>query len=174
MNDEGRPRGYARRLCTDHETGPRNDFTGITPAKSGRYGAAKCDVAIRHSRGPHVRACLPNRLPACLPGCLVASLLRLSASSLFVPSSACLLLYHVYRWFYRCYATWHGRGLRGESSMILITDSYIEVSTLISSDDQGEAERSIVTKSCGEISRTKIFDSIQVCNNGGPVVVDRP
>lgn len=45
--------------------GPRNDFTGITPAKSGRYGAAKCDVAIRHSRGPHVRACLPNRLPPC-------------------------------------------------------------------------------------------------------------
>lgn len=113
-------------------------------------------------------------LPACLPGCLVASLLRLSASSLFALSSACLLLYHVYRWFYRCYATWHGRGLRGESSMILITDSYIEVSTLISSNDQGEAERSIVTKSCGEISRTKIFDSIQVCNNGGPVVFDRP
>lgn len=35
--------------------GPRNDFTGITPAKSGRYGAAKCDVAIRHSRGLYVR-----------------------------------------------------------------------------------------------------------------------
>ena len=79
VNDGGRPRGYARRLCTGHETGPRNDFTGITPAKSGRYGSAKCDVAIRHSRGPHVRACLPNRLPDCLPAWLagfVASLLR--------------------------------------------------------------------------------------------------
>lgn len=58
--------------------------------------------------------------------------------------------------------------------MILITDPYIEVSTLISLGDQGEAERSIVTKSCGEISRTKIFDGIQVCNNGGLVVFDRP
>lgn len=48
-----------------YETGPRNDFTGITPAKSGRYGAAKCDVAIRHSRGPHVRA-LPSK-PAAWP-----------------------------------------------------------------------------------------------------------
>lgn len=56
------------------ETGPRNDFTGITPAKSGRYGAAKCDVAIRHSRGLYVRACpgrpagwLAGWLDACLP-----------------------------------------------------------------------------------------------------------
>ncbi|KOX77931.1 hypothetical protein WN51_05818 [Melipona quadrifasciata] len=94
---EKRPRGYARRLCTGHETGPRNDFTGITPAKSERYGAAKCDVAIRHSRGPHVRACLPNRLPDCLPACLpawladwlagwLAWLLRCFDPLLFVPA----------------------------------------------------------------------------------------
>lgn len=46
------------------ETGPRNDFTGITPAKSGRYGAAKCDVAIRHSRGLRCPR-LPGRPAAC-------------------------------------------------------------------------------------------------------------
>jgi len=46
-------------------TGPRNDFTGITPAKSGRYGAAKCDVAIRHSRG--LRCPRPTGRPAARP-----------------------------------------------------------------------------------------------------------
>ncbi|CAD1478815.1 unnamed protein product, partial [Heterotrigona itama] len=101
VNDGGRPRGYARRLCTGHETGPRNDFTGITPAKSGRYGAAKCDVAIRHSRGPHVRACLPNRLPDCLTACLpawlagwLAWLLRCFVASIFF-SSSLFTVYHL-------------------------------------------------------------------------------
>ncbi|EGI57406.1 hypothetical protein G5I_14561 [Acromyrmex echinatior] len=46
------------------ETGLRNDFTGITPAKSGRYGAAKCDVVIRHSRGLRCPR-LPGRPTAC-------------------------------------------------------------------------------------------------------------
>ncbi|KYN04558.1 hypothetical protein ALC62_04549 [Cyphomyrmex costatus] len=46
------------------ETGLRNDFTGITPAKSGRYGAAKCDVVIRHSRGLRCPR-LPGRPAAC-------------------------------------------------------------------------------------------------------------
>lgn len=68
MRDEEREREreksrtltHMRRLTQPGETGPRNDFTGITPAKSGRYGAAKCDVAIRHSRGLRCPR-LPNR-----------------------------------------------------------------------------------------------------------------
>lgn len=75
--DKSRTLTHMRRLTQPGETGPRNDFTGITPAKSGRYGAAKCDVAIRHSRGLRCPR-LPDRptmdrlclLPPACPGLL--------------------------------------------------------------------------------------------------------
>ena len=123
-----------------HGTGPRNDFTGITPAKSGRYGAAKCDVAIRHSRGPLVRACLPNRLPACLP-CLPCLPACLPACLACLPALPCLssclpaclpltlpslLSTAVYRWFLYLRRFLHGLR-KGESSSItvLITDDAV-------------------------------------------------